>query len=232
MNGTAFGPDLSLTPDQEGFLRTALSSNKPNSSSRIPTGPRSNSDPNYKDNSAMANGTNLYTPPIQQAPGSGQLNGYDDSPFLDYNLDDGDFDWDNNSGDQLFGDLPGEEYHEEGEHHDKRKASSEEEEGEEGSSKRREGVDKGAKKPGRKPLTGEPTTVGSGGLLLRPFLNDTLVIRNARHRIELLREPSVSAKNVILRISKPKSRTSKRPPKRLTTKMGSYVHKSKSSTRS
>ncbi|KAK4696973.1 AP-1-like transcription factor, partial [Lecanoromycetidae sp. Uapishka_2] len=157
MDGTAFGPDLSLSPDQEGLLRTALSSNKPHSSSRITTGATSDSDPVYK-NPAMANATNMFTSPTQQAPSSGQLSGYDDSPLLDYNLDDGDFDWDNNNGDQFFGDLPGEDYHEEAEHHDKRKASSGEEDGEEGSSKRREGGEKGAKKPGRKPLTGEPTT--------------------------------------------------------------------------
>lgn len=161
MNGTAFGPDPSLTPDQEGLLRTALSSNKSKSNSRVTTAGGSNSDSNYKDKSAMADGTNMFTSPIQQALGSSQLSGYGESPFLDYNLDDGDFDWDNNTGDQLFDDLPGEEYHEEGEHHDKRKATTEEEDGEEGSSKRREGDDKGAKKPGRKPLTGEPTTVCS-----------------------------------------------------------------------
>lgn len=159
MNGTAFGPDLSLSPDQEGLLRAALSSNKPDSSSRIAPGAHSNSDIDYNNQSAMSNGTNMYTSPTQAAPGSGQISSYDDSPYLDYNLDDGDFDWENNNGDQLFGDLPGEEYHEDGEHHDKRKASSEEEDGEDGSSKRREGGEKGAKKPGRKPLTGEPTTV-------------------------------------------------------------------------
>jgi AP-1-like factor len=107
----------------------------------------------------MANGVDIYTSPIQQTPGSGQLSNFDESPsFLDYDLDDGNFDWDN-SGDQLFGDLPGTEYNEDGEHHDKRKAASGEDDEEEGSSKRREGNDKGAKKPGRKPLTGEPTTV-------------------------------------------------------------------------
>lgn len=111
----------------------------------------------------MTDSANMYTSPIQQAPSSGQLDSFNESPFLDYeNLDDGTFDWDN-GGEQLFGDLPGDEFNEEGEHHDKRKASTDEEEEEEGSSKRREGDDKSTKKtgqkPGRKPLTAEPTTV-------------------------------------------------------------------------
>lgn len=165
MNGTAFGPDLSLTPSQEGLLHTALSSNNPTKSSsqtastRPAANARSSSDQKYNAGSAMANGANMYTSPIQQTPGSGQLSNFDESPsFLDYDLDDGNFDWDN-SGDRLFGDLPGTEFNDDGEHHDKRKASSGEDDEEEGSSKRREGNDKGAKKPGRKPLTGEPTTV-------------------------------------------------------------------------
>lgn len=169
MSGTAFGPDLSLTSDQEGLLRTALSSNTANrnspqkASNAIPSNTRSYSDPKQQYNGAMSNGANMYTSPIQQTPGSGQLSSFDESPFLDYdNLDDGNFDWDN-SGDQLFGDLPGTEYNDDGEHHDKRKASIDDDDEEEGSSKRREGDDKSGKKaaqkPGRKPLTGEPTTV-------------------------------------------------------------------------
>lgn len=102
----------------------------------------------------------MFTSPVQETPGSGQLGSFDESPFLDYELDDGNFDWDN-SGDQLFGDLPGTDSYGDGEHHDKRKASTEEEDDEEGTSKRREGDDKSAKKPGRKPMIGEPTTVES-----------------------------------------------------------------------
>ena len=163
MSGTAFEPDLSLTPTQEGLLRTALSSNTSsksapqNGSIRSSANVRSTNGPKYNTTSTMANGTNMYTSPTQQTPGSGQLSNFDESPsFLDYDLEDGNFDWDN-SGDQLFGDLPGTEFNDKGEHHDKRKAHEGDEE--EGSSKRREGEDKGAKKPGRKPLTGEPTTV-------------------------------------------------------------------------
>ena len=106
----------------------------------------------------MANGADLYTSPVEELPGSATLESFDESPFLDYDLDDGNFDWDN-SGDQLFGDLPGgDNNNEDGENHDKRKASLDEDD-EEGSSKRHEGGEKSAKKPGRKPLQGEPTTV-------------------------------------------------------------------------
>lgn len=166
MSGTVYGPDLTLTPDQEHLLRTALASNNPkNHSTQIsPSGAasasRSNSDPKQLNNTNdyMANGSNMFTSPVQETPGSGHLGSFDESPFLDYELDDGNFDWEN-SGDQLFGDLPGTESYGDGEHHDKRKASTDDEDEEEGTSKRREGDDKTAKKPGRKPMTGEPTTV-------------------------------------------------------------------------
>lgn len=168
MSQKAFGADLTLTRSQEGLLRTALSSNSSDNviqkSHTAPSGnPFSQIDPQQLSTGSMANSTNMYTSPIQQAPGSGQLDSFDESPFLDYeNLEDGNFDWEN-SGDQLFGDIPGTEYNDEGEHHDKRKASVDEEDEVENSSKRREGDDKTPKKtgqkPGRKPLTGEPTTV-------------------------------------------------------------------------
>lgn len=171
MNSTPYGLDLTLTPNEEELLRTALSSNNPNKSSpqlsrnATSSASRSGSDPKKPQHASdyMANGPNMFTSPVQETPGSGQLSNFDESPFLDYDLDDGNFDWDN-SGDQLFGDLPGTESYGDGEHHDKRKASPEDEDEEEGTSKRREADDKTAKKPGRKPMTGEPTTVWSSKL--------------------------------------------------------------------
>ena len=169
MSDTAFGPDLSLTPSQEGLLRTALSSNPANSHpakpvSGAPSHERSFSGHNQQQNGAMVPNAEVYPPPSQQTPSSGQLGSFDDSPFLEYeNFDDGNFDWDN-GGNQLFGDLPGADLNDDGEHHDKRKASTDEEVDDEASSKRREADDKSKKppqKPGRKPLTGEPTTVRS-----------------------------------------------------------------------
>lgn len=166
MNASDYGPELSLNPVQEDLLRTALSSTTPSRNSpakfQATSSKRSVSDPKHVQQitGSMPNGASAYTSPMQETPGSGQLGSFDESPFLDYELDDGNFDWDN-SGDQLFGDLPGTEYSGEGDQHDKRKASIDDDDEEEGSSKRREGEDKTSKKPGRKPLTGEPTTVCS-----------------------------------------------------------------------
>lgn len=205
MNGIAYRPDLTLTSDQEHLLRTALSSNNPNRSSPRKShngslsATKSYSDPKQlpHTNDYMATGSNMFTSPVQEVPGSGQLGGFDESPFLDYELDDGNYDWEN-SGDQLFGDLPGTETYGDGDHHDKRKASTDDDDDEEGTSKRREGDDKTAKKPGRKPLTGEPTTVRS--TMQATWANsktDTLSFRNARRKTELPKELSASAKNVI-----------------------------------
>lgn len=185
MSDTAFSPDLSLTPSQEGLLRTALSSNAANSNPGKPAAggssqERLHSGPKQQSNGSMALSASTYTSPTQQTPGSGHLGSHDESPFLDYdNLDDGNFDWDN-GGDQLFGDLPGTDLNDENEHHDKRKASNDEGVDEEGSSKRREGDDKSAKKPaqkpGRKPLTGEPTTVcSSNQYISRPVTDNHLL---------------------------------------------------------
>ena len=166
MGSTTFGSELSLTPSQEGLLRTALSSNNVSGNgiqNGTPTNGGSYSNSKQQSNGLIENGTNTYTSPTQKTPGSGQLGSLDESPFLDYdNLDEANFDWDNN-GEQLFGDLPGAEYNDDTEHHDKRKASDDQQDDDEASSKRREGDDKGGKKtaqkPGRKPLVGEPTTV-------------------------------------------------------------------------
>ncbi len=155
MSGKAYAPDLSLNRDQEELLRTALSSNpraSPRGSSLDTTSKKAT-----QNSSSMANGADVYPSPVQEMPGSATFESFDESPFLDQDLDDGTFDWDN-SGDQLFGDLPGDDLNDDGEHHEKRKASIDEDE-DEGTSKRRESGEKNAKKPGRKPLTGEPTTV-------------------------------------------------------------------------
>ncbi|KAL6714326.1 DNA-binding transcription factor yap1 [Lecanora helva] len=156
MSGTEFGSDLSLTPSQEGLLRTALSSNQANSQDR------SNGLSTHQFRGAQTIDPEMHASPIQTIPGSGSLGAFNESPFLDYeNLDDGSFDVDFND-EQLFGDLPGAEFNDDSENHDKRKASNDEEGDGEASSKRREGDDKSTKKsaqkPGRKPLTAEPTT--------------------------------------------------------------------------
>lgn len=83
--------------------------------------------------------------------------GNDFTPDLDYL--DNDFDFENaDLGGEMIGSLPGGVDSNGVEQHEKRKNPDEDDDEEEGDAKRQEG-EKGSKKPGRKPLTSEPTTV-------------------------------------------------------------------------
>jgi len=131
--------DLYLSSDQQDLLVAALNSNQPDhksGSNTQKTTPQASS----------------FTPNMSSAPGSGHLDFSDESPFLDFDPD-GDFDdsfgYDDSG--RMIGDLPGDL-------HDKRKSMDGQDEDDEGGGKRREGEDKTAKKPGRKPLTVEPTS--------------------------------------------------------------------------
>lgn len=110
----------------------------------------------------------MYDSSRQSAPGSGQLEfGSEESPYLDFDLDaDGDdgFDFDMNG--QMIGDIP--DSHNSGDLHDKRKSiDGNDDDDDEGGGKRRESEDKSGKKPGRKPLTSEPTSVSTVRRLFR-----------------------------------------------------------------
>ncbi|KAL9116353.1 MAG: hypothetical protein Q9187_007124, partial [Circinaria calcarea] len=167
--------DLYLTPTEQELLLTALTSNTPateNSNRSHPSaamGPirsgttRSSSNPNQHQAARMNSSKTIdvYASPIQQTPGSASLGslGFDQSPFLDYDLDDGNFDWDTNE--QMIGSLPGTSLNDDDEDndlHEKRKNPDDDQEDMEGGGKRRESDDKSSKKPGRKPLTSEPTS--------------------------------------------------------------------------
>jgi len=181
-NDSTFNPDLYLSPDQQNLLLAALSSNNPTGMSGSSTYPGAANPPNSNrahttnnpqppskhhktTTDIMSNG--FYSSPVQLTPGSVGLgaDGLDGSPFIDYDLEDGSFDWDN-SGDQLIGNIPGTSSNgDEGDLHDKRKSPDDEKDEEEGGGKRREGDDKTSKKPGRKPLTSEPTSVSSTPVL-------------------------------------------------------------------
>ncbi|CZR52035.1 related to AP1-like transcription factor [Phialocephala subalpina] len=146
-------PSFTLSKRQEELLFAALNSN--NRTSNIDTSNRQSSD-----NSSMAPGSFSESP--LQAPGSGTLNGFEESPFIDYDYEfdaDGSFDYDfsNDSQGQMIGKLPGTSSDGDADTHDKRSHPEDEEE-EEGGGKRREGDEKASKKPGRKPLTSEPTS--------------------------------------------------------------------------
>lgn len=115
-----------------------------------------------------------------QAPASGTLNGFEESPFIDYEYEfdaDGSFDYDfsNDSQGRMIGKLPGTGGSSsdggDNDGHDKRSHPDEEDEEEDGGGKRREGDGKTSKKPGRKPLTSEPTSVRSPSIIVAIVTN-------------------------------------------------------------
>jgi AP-1-like factor len=155
VKNNTISPNLTLSAKQEQLLFAALNSN--NKFSNIDT-----SNTQSTDSFAMAPGS--FTESPLQAPGSGTLNGFDDSPFIDYDYEfdaDGSFDYDfsNDSQVQMIGKLPGSSSDGDADTHDKRSHPDDDGDEEEGGGKRREGDEKTTKKPGRKPLTSEPTSV-------------------------------------------------------------------------
>ena len=169
-NNSNFDTSLHLSPQEQELLYNALNSNpmanshRSNLASVRPNGSRTSSSPQQLQKLTRTNPSNndYFQSPIQQTPGSATFGnmGFDDSPFLDYDLDDGNFDWDTN-GEQMIGALPGTslDADDDSELHDKRKNPDDDPDEEDGGGKRREADDKSSKKPGRKPLTSEPTSV-------------------------------------------------------------------------
>ncbi|KAF2760208.1 PAP1-domain-containing protein [Pseudovirgaria hyperparasitica] len=165
-NNQFYGPG-SLSPDQEHLLMAALNSNNPNPQN------------DYKSNQDFENNNDGTFDPNQQFPidgvnpafFQGQPNGMnfstfdniEESPYVDFLDGDTSFDFDAslNNGDAMIGGLPGSSTSPEAYDHDnteKRKSPEDDAEDPDGGGKRRESDDKTAKKPGRKPLTSEPTT--------------------------------------------------------------------------
>ena len=169
-----FNPDLYLSPDQQELLVAALESNRPVPRGGSNTHEASNgfNQLNGVSSKATRQQSQQDPPPAlitqhenasSQAPASESPPldsfGFDDSSALDlgldFGLDDGaEYDGVQEDDDTITGqpDNAGEK-----DIHDKRKHADDAE----GDSKRREGDDKTSKKPGRKPLTSEPTTVRS-----------------------------------------------------------------------
>lgn len=157
------GAPFYLDHKQQDLLLAALASNNQNPDLYSST----------MDNSRALNGAgqfqypvdaldpNFFTSPQQSTPASAFNNvGIDDSPFADYLDGDTSFDFDNANGDLMIGALPGDNLAKKSEEGaEKRKSPGDDVEDPDGGGKRREGEDKQAKKPGRKPLTSEPTTV-------------------------------------------------------------------------
>lgn len=108
-----------------------------------------------------------YTQSPLDALGSGPLGNFEESPFIDYDYEFDpetgfEYDFANESQPQMIGELPGATSSDgDAEGNDKRSHPDDEEDNEEGGGKRREGDEKVSKKPGRKPLTSEPTSVST-----------------------------------------------------------------------
>jgi len=158
-NSLAQNPHFKLTSRQEELLFAALNSNNKTSA----TTDTYKSQANNNTSGTMAQSATSVSP-LQQVPPSSDLNGLEPSPFIDYDYDfgaEGDFDYSfANDSSQMIGALPGTSSDGDNDLHDKR-SHPDDEEDEEGGGKRREGDDKSSKKPGRKPLTSEPTTVST-----------------------------------------------------------------------
>jgi len=117
------------------------------------------SDLSHSTNNAMS-GTAVF-----QSPGTMDNYNPDFTPDLDYLDGDASFDFDNaDLGGEMIGGLPSLDADGKPEQHEKRK-NTDDDDGSpaEGSAKRQELAEgeKGSKKPGRKPLTNEPTTVST-----------------------------------------------------------------------
>jgi hypothetical protein len=135
---------------------------------------------------------------LQTSPPSGHFDfGPDDSPYLDFDIDgEGDDSLDFDGQGQMIGDLP----ETTSELHDKRK-SIDGKDGDEGGGKRRESEDKTGKKPGRKPLTSEPTTVSIDDSF--PAWDESnFASRNVKRRIGPPNEHSGNERRSILKISR------------------------------
>ncbi|KAI2927588.1 transcriptional regulator family: bZIP [Aspergillus niger] len=148
---------LYLSPDQQDLLLAALSSNNPPAKQQNNSHPpASKSDP---ESTPGTTGSYNMSPAFDPSnPHSGGLGyGDDESPFLDFNPE---LDFDFQGSENLIGDIPDSlPQSEEPEPGEKRKdIDGDADENEASGKKRRESDEKAAKKPGRKPLTSEPTS--------------------------------------------------------------------------
>jgi AP-1-like factor len=149
------GAPFYLDPNQQDLLLAALSSNGQNTNDIFAAG--LDNKPMNGQHFQFPDGQYAFTSPQQGTPATFNNGGVDESPFEAYLDGEGGFDFEGaDTGDLMIGDLPGDSP---GETSEKRKSPGDADEDGEGGGKRREGEDKQAKKPGRKPLTSEPTTV-------------------------------------------------------------------------
>lgn len=152
--GALYQRSMFFTPDQQDLLFATLSSTdqliKPQAETTFDGMPvkTQHSPPQHHQNGSSSH--ELFDSPSDAgAPNSNRMSLSDESPFMDFSLYP---DFEAAGGDSMIGELPGSESRE------KRKSMDGKEE-EESGKKRKENEEKVAKKPGRKPLTSEPTSV-------------------------------------------------------------------------
>lgn len=150
--GALYQRSMFFTPDQQDLLFATLSSPdqlvKPQTETTFDGVPVKTQQSPLQQNGASSH--NIFDSPSEPgAPNSGRMSLSDESPFMDFSLYP---DFESAGGDSMIGELPGSESRE------KRKGIDGKEE-EESGKKRKENDEKVAKKPGRKPLTSEPTSV-------------------------------------------------------------------------
>jgi len=125
-----------------------------------------------KQNGYQSNTNDYPNQSAQNTPPADRFLEADDSPHLDFDLDaDGDdqFDFENNG--QMLDDFVG-DVSDVNDLHEKRKSLGDRDDENEGGGKRREGEGGSNKKPGRKPLTAEPTTVSCSFKLFNSALSN------------------------------------------------------------
>lgn len=151
-NHEGTGEGFFLTPHQQNLLFAALNTNKQQVSA-----------------SATQNPVSVSPSSFKNSPGNSSAiaGGYQDSPFLDnydYEFADSSFDFSFAGNDQaaMIGDMPSTSDKSDtpdDDIHEKRSYPDDDDEALENDAKRREAGEKVPKKPGRKPLTSEPTSV-------------------------------------------------------------------------
>lgn len=201
-----FASDLSLSSDQRDLLLAALSSNT------LKTGTHAASQPTRTPRTIKRSDSdqqNDYSQMINLTDSAELLDGrtglFDspnlfEGPFDDLLDVDGDFEFDvpefDTAGNRREAATENEM---DGYLHDKRKSTGDgTDTGDaEHDDKRREGDDKSAKRPGRKPITAEPTTVSFLTLSLLPVVADSLLNRSEKPKTVPLSGPSENARRGI-----------------------------------
>ena len=182
---------LYLSPTQQDLLLAALSSNNPKGNLAQSA--------EQKSPFEMDLGGNFPAAGQHFDPLAFDGVNYEESPYIDPLDVDGSFDYGFDPSMSMIGPLPGEDYEDspiERDSHDKRKNPSDEpEDGLDEGNKRHEPEEKTAKKPGRKPLTSEPTTVSQE--FHNPTDNANNTQRSGRRRIARHSAHSVSGRRSI-----------------------------------